>query len=150
MKIVSAADRARVPVRGVRLLVALLILLASASAVWSQAVVRGAVTDPLGSAVKDARVTLERDSANSAATTTSDDGAFRFASVDAGRYRIRVEAPGFAPYAGPGVLIRPHTTRTIDVVLQITPLKQDMVVSATGSEIPVSQVGASVSLLDGD
>ncbi len=37
----------------------------------------------------------------------------------------------------------------MDVLLQITPLAEQVVVSATGSETPISQVGASVSLIDG-
>jgi len=85
MTIVSPYDTAHPRRPETRLLIAFLILLAITSTAWSQAIVRGTVTDPLGSAVKDATVTLERDGANSGVTTTSADGAFTFTSVTAGR-----------------------------------------------------------------
>jgi vitamin B12 transporter len=127
---------------------AFLFLIATASSVWAQGIVRGTVTDPLGAALKDAKVTLERGDASAGETVTNGEGVFTFPSVTAGRYHLQVQASGFAIYTGQDVFVTSSGTTTIDAGLQITALKNEVVVSATGSDMPMSQVGASVSLID--
>jgi len=77
----------------------LLPLLIAALAVTSSAAgagtVRGRVLDPLGAAVQNARVILLEDETVLRDTHTDREGKFQFSSVNAGRYRVRVEAGGF-------------------------------------------------------
>jgi vitamin B12 transporter len=113
-----------------------------------QSMVRGTVSDPLGAVVKDAKVTLERGGTSVGETATDGAGEFTFSSVSSGRYHVEAQAAGFARYVGQEVFVGSNGTTSIDVLLQITALKDETVVSATGSQIPVSQVGASVSLID--
>jgi vitamin B12 transporter len=124
------------------------LLLASTASIWGQATIRGTVSDPLGATIKDAKVTLERSDAKAGETKTAGDGVFSFASVITGRYRLRVEAAGFSEYTGPEVYVGSGGTSNIDVLMQITGLRQEVVVSATGSDLPIAQVGASVSVID--
>lgn len=126
----------------------ILLSFASASIGWSQSDLIGTVSDPLGSRVSDAKVKLLRGFTPSAGASTNREGVFTFHAINAGRYCLEIEAPGFAPYRGPELFVTGNTT--VDIVLQIGALKQEMVVSATGSELPISQVGASVSLVDLD
>ncbi len=116
----------------------------------AQSTVRGTVTDQLGSTVKDAKITLLQGDTKAGTTTSDGDGNFSFSAVNAGRYRIQVEAPGFEQYAGSDVSVGSSGAVVADVLLQVGTLKQEVVVSATGSAIPLAQVGASVTLIDSD
>jgi vitamin B12 transporter len=123
--------------------------LAACLSIFGQGTVRGVVSDPLGAAVKDAKVVLQKGETAAANAATDTEGAYSFSSVNSGRYHVQVDAPGFASYTGQDVFVDSGGA-TINVTLQISALKQDVIVSATGSEIPVTQVGASVSLIDSD
>jgi len=127
---------------------AALFLTSSAACLWAQGTVRGTVSDPLGAVVKDAKVTLERGGHAEGDAVTKSNGEFLFQSVSSGRYHIRATSPGFAPYIGQDFFVPSSGAAIADVSLEISTLKNEIVVSATGSETPVSQVGASVGLLD--
>src|SRR6266571_4507880 len=59
--------------------------------------VDGTVTDPQGSAISGATVTLQsRDHRAIFTRMTGTDGGFEFRQVPAGEYLVQVEAPGFA------------------------------------------------------
>ncbi len=109
--------------------------------------VRGHVVDPLGAAVSGAQVTLVRNGSTVERTHTASDGCFTFHKAAPGRYRVRVSAQGFTPTRSGFVLVRTGAITRIEVRMQIGPLRQHVVVSATGEAAPKSQVGASVSVL---
>jgi vitamin B12 transporter len=123
-------------------------MLAIAASAYGQGTLRGTVSDPLGAVVKDAKVTLQRGDESAGDTTTNAQGTFTFSSVAEGRYRVQVAAPGFASYSGPEVFVGSSGTVTADVLLQISDLSQGVVVSATGSDVSIAQLGSSVSLID--
>jgi len=127
-----------------------LVLIAHTVSAQAQGVIRGTVSDPLGAVVKDAKVKLQRGDTSLGETATDGAGQFTFSSVSSGRYHVEVQASGFAPYIGPEVFVGSNGTTTIDALLQITALKDEIVVSDTGSQIPISQVGASVSRIDSE
>lgn len=110
--------------------------------------VGGKVFDPLGAVVPNANVTLLKDGKAVSVTKTDPDGSFTFPSVESGQYLIRVEAPGFASQESPAVNLTAARTVNMEVTLQIGPLRQQVVVSDTGTNLPESQVGASVTVLD--
>jgi vitamin B12 transporter len=121
-----------------------------ATPAWAQqpaASIVGTVVDPLGARVAGAMVTLTRDGKRAAETVSDDRGEFSVGPVEAARYQIAVTAAGFerhvtAPfYAG-------HGRTAVDVPLQIGALTQDVVVSAAATELPQSQVGAQVTVID--
>jgi vitamin B12 transporter len=123
-------------------------LLTYCSTLLAQSTVRGVVKDPLGAVVPGATVTLMQNGASTGATTSAADGTFSFDSVNEGRYYVTAQSQGFAPYVGPETFVNTHGITTFSVSLQTSTLKQEFVVSATGSETPLSQVGASVALID--
>jgi vitamin B12 transporter len=129
---------------------AALALIADTAIGQAQGFIRGTVSDPLGAVVKDVKVTLERGDTSIVDTSTDGAGQFTFASISPGRYHVEAQASGFARYVGPEVFVSSNGTTIMDVLLQISALKDETVVSATGSEIPISQVGASVSLIDSE
>jgi vitamin B12 transporter len=125
-------------------------MLTGACTVFAQGIVRGTVTDQLGAAVKDAKVTLQQGDKSAGDTTTDGEGAFSFSSMAEGRYRLQVEAAGFATYTGPDVFVGSTGTTTLDAILQLSAVSQGVSVSATGSEVPIAQVGSSVSVIDSE
>jgi vitamin B12 transporter len=114
----------------------------------AQQTVHGTVTDPLGAVVAGAKVTLQHGDTTADTTTTGDEGEFTFSSVPQGRYHLQVEAAGFATYSGPETFVGSAGTTTLDAVLQLSAVSQGVSVSATGSEVPIAQIGSSVAVID--
>jgi len=109
--------------------------------------VRGRVTDPLGAVVPNAKVALLQNAKVLDNTTTNQWGNFLFSPVDTGPYRVRAVAPGFTAQESAPVFLPAGGTLDIEIQLQIGPLRQQIVVSATGTELPESQVGAPVTVI---
>jgi len=114
----------------------------------SAATVQGRVTDPLGAVVANAQVTLLRNGRVAASTRADHVGAFVFSGVEAGRYQVTAEAPGFEKQESPAVVLQEGGAVNVDLRLQIGPLRQEIVVSDTGTSLPKSEVGSSVSVID--
>lgn len=108
---------------------------------------RGRVTDQLGAVVPNAKVFLLQGAKVLDSTSTDQEGNFVFSPVNTGRYQVRAEAPGFTPRESAPLFVPPASTVNIEVLLQVGPLRQEIVVSATGTELPESQVGASVTVI---
>jgi vitamin B12 transporter len=110
--------------------------------------INGRVLDPLGAAIPNAKVTLLQNEKNVATSTTDQEGAFVFSSLDSGRYSVQAEAAGFESQETPPVFVPSGAAVKLAVLLQIGSLRQQLVVSATGTELPESQVGASIDVVD--
>lgn len=127
---------------------ALVLLLSSSFSSWTYAAeLRGTVSDPLGEVVAHVEVTLLRNSAPLAKSTTNDQGEFAFLSLSPGRYRVRATAPGFTEQESPDVYVGGEKVPHIALALKIGTVTQQVVVSATGTPAPDSQVGASVTII---
>jgi vitamin B12 transporter len=114
----------------------------------SRALVSGTVVDPLGATVAQAEVALLRDGRKLADTSSGSRGEFTFDGVSEGRYQIEVRAAGFQPRTTDAIFVAAGGHATIEIGLQIGALVQQVVVSATAGEVPQSQVGAAVTVLD--
>ncbi|HEY6351530.1 MAG TPA: TonB-dependent receptor [Candidatus Angelobacter sp.] len=127
-----------------------LILSPNDSSAAETGMVYGAVTDPVGAVVSNVRVELLRQSRLMASTTTDSQGQYQFGPVPAGHYRVRATAASFAPQESSSFYVGGSGAAQIDLSLNIGTIAQEVVVSATGTEVPESQVGASVSVLSRD
>ena len=107
----------------------------------------GKVLDPLGGAVANAKVTLLLESEDTLTAQTDPEGAFKFSDLADGRYSVRIEANGFEAQESSGVFVSSGGSVTLDVTVHIGSLPQQIVVSATGQEVPASQVGSSVTVI---
>jgi vitamin B12 transporter len=137
--------------RAVRFILCAVLLFSLSQPVGAQSknILRGRINDPLGSAVLNAKVVVLRDGKEVAHGNSDAAGAFELAVPDAGRYDIHIEAPGFAPQTVPSVFAaRGETTDVSPISLSIGSLAQQVVVSATGTATPDTQVGASVTVID--
>jgi vitamin B12 transporter len=120
----------------------------SAALATPQGALHGEVLDPLGATVPNAKVTLLQNNQTIGTATSGQEGGFVFSVSNAGRYSIHVEAPGFQNQDSPTLFVSAGGSASLNVTLQIGTVSQQIVVSATGTKTPESQVGASVSVID--
>jgi vitamin B12 transporter len=129
-------------------LAALLLLGARPSAAQNGGSLAGTVVDPLGAPVSGAAVTLLFAEKPAKQVSSNVSGDFAFDALSAGRYRIEVASPGFQTRTTDPLYVAGTGRVQIDVSLAIGPLQQDVVVTAEATAVPVSQIGAQVTLLD--
>jgi hypothetical protein len=115
----------------------------SASAQTSRGTVSGTVTDPNGAVVAGANVTLTNtETTVSRATTTNDEGFYRFDAVDPGNYNVVVNSAGFGELTKTNVTVQASQTSTIDAQLQLG--GQNLTVDVTADAGVVLQTEAPV------
>jgi outer membrane receptor protein involved in Fe transport len=82
--------------------------------------IEGMVTDPNGAAVKGATVTATSPQLISARTaTTSDDGRYQILNLPPGRYKVEVDAGGFAKFTSGDVEVNLGRTSSADAALSL-------------------------------
>jgi vitamin B12 transporter len=123
-------------------------VLATVSRAQSESTLRGRVTDPLGNVLPGATITVLLEGKELAHGSSNAEGAFTITLPGPGRYSVQVEAQGFATQTISSVLVTSGHAAEISVSLAVRPLLQEVVVSATGTAVPETQVGASVSVID--
>ena len=126
---------------------AALTILATSSIAAHAVVVWGTVRDPLGRGIPSARVQLVKGTEVVASAVTLADGSYQIRSTDDGRFLLIATAATFAPQ-----ISEPFYGRQLDVVgrelsLSLSPVRQDVTVTATGVPTPVQQISSSVSLV---
>jgi len=106
------------------------------------------VADPQSAAVADAQVLLLRagDGIVVSAQTTSAEGLVTFRTVDSGKYRIKVLAPGFAVE----IADLPARAEELSVQLRLATASETVVVSATRTPVPGEAAGADVDALNNE
>ena len=110
--------------------------------------IRGAVVDQLGAGV-EATVTLLRDGQRIRDTRSDSQGAFSFTMVQTGRYRVGADSEGFSPALSSSLVVGVSADVRLTLRLQIGPIVQHVVVTASAAEVPQSQVGSPVTVIDG-
>ena len=106
---------------------------------------KGAVEDPSGGVIAGAKVRISRP-AFVRETYTDNSGQFIFDEAPAGDYSIAVTAAGFAPHFSSISL----PSGFITFMLGITPHGEDVLVTATRVETPLSMLGVSATAFDQD
>ena len=82
--------------------------------------VLGTVKDPSGSLVPMAKVELMNAGTNATRTTTTNtDGAYQFVNIDAGMYKVSVEAPGFQVTETRPFVLDARATARVDIDLKV-------------------------------
>ncbi|HEY1528821.1 MAG TPA: TonB-dependent receptor [Candidatus Angelobacter sp.] len=129
---------------------ALALAFATLSAAAESSNIHGTVTDPLGAVVPGAQVQLFREGKPVVSATTDSEGKYRFSPLPPGRYQIRTSAPSFASQQSEAVYVGNSSSASVDLTLKIGSISQQIVVSATGTSLPETQTGASVSVITSD
>jgi outer membrane cobalamin receptor len=106
--------------------------------------VAGVVLDQQGAVVVRAHVTLvDASGRRLAATVTDDRGRFSMPAAPCVGCRVTVSLTGFSPASAPA-----DATGEIAVTLDVAPIREAVVVSATRDPAPTSQVGSAVTVFD--
>lgn len=111
--------------------------------------IHGTITDPLGAAVSGAQVQLLHAGKLVTTTVTNGEGKYQFAPLPPGRYQIKAEAPTFASRQSDAIYVG-NGNAVVNLALKLASVSQEIVVSATGTQVPDTQVGASVSVVTAD
>ena len=118
------------------------------AAAQDQGTLAGAVLDPLGARVPGAAVTLLGEAGLAGAGTTDAAGEYEFTNLAPGRYQVVATASGFSPVTSELAYVGAGGRVSIDVTVQIGPLQQAVVVTASAAELPQAQTGAPVTVVD--
>ncbi len=111
--------------------------------VAAQPPISGRVVDATGEAIPRVPVTLSRADGTTVAVAVADDrGRFTFAQACPACV-VSAALPGFQPAA-----TAVNTTADLRLTLALAPIRESVVVTATRSTAPTSQVGASVTVFD--
>jgi iron complex outermembrane receptor protein/vitamin B12 transporter len=129
---------------------ALALAFAAISAVAESSNIHGTVTDPLGAVVPGAQVQLFRESKLVGATATDSEGKYRFSPLPPGRYRVKTQAPSFSQQQSDAIYVGNSSNAAVDITLKVGSVSQQIVVSATGTSLPETQTGASISVVTSD
>lgn len=118
----------------------MILLSAWAAPLWGQAgasaQIAGAVTDATGAFVPNATVTATHiDTGLVRTTRTGADGVYALPNLPVGSYRLEVQAGGFQKYVQTGIVLQVSNNVTINIVLQVGQVRQEVQVSANASMI---------------
>src|SRR5687768_5243700 len=100
----------------------LLLILALSSVVSAQqntGALKGTVTDPMGSLVVGARVTIKNARGVITSATSNSSGTYEFRRVVPGTYQLQITAPGFNVYEEKEVEIEARETTTLNAQLTV-------------------------------
>lgn len=125
--------------------VAVLCMSLYASAAWGQATtsLRGTITDPGGSVIVGAQVTLQNTETNfTRATTTTSDGRYAFVEILPGTYTLTVEGKGFQKYEQLGLVLRVDLPATVNVEMKLGSVTE--VISVTSEAPALNTTDASM------
>ena len=98
--------------------------------------VQGTVVDQTGGAVSGATVTLRNQGTNLARTiSTNLEGSFRVGDLPVGPYELRVESPGFSPYANNAIVV--SIGRVVQVAIRLVPATVQQEISVSEQPPPI-------------
>jgi hypothetical protein len=98
--------------------------------------IRGSVTDPAGSAVAGANVTVVNTGTNiERAVVSNDNGDYELSDLVGGTYRLTVRRPGFKTFVADNLILENTEVRRVDVALEVGALSSEVTVRADAAVI---------------
>ncbi|MBI2955813.1 MAG: TonB-dependent receptor [Acidobacteria bacterium] len=114
---------------------------------WAQATtgnIEGYVYDPSGAVVPGAQVSLVHVETGITRSATSDDGGhYAFLNVPTGRYELTFVREGFADLKRGGIVVRVGDRLTLDVNLELSAVKTEVVVTEAAPILEPTRTGQS-------
>src|SRR5258705_10274765 len=111
--------------------------------------ITGHAKDPLGADLPGATITLYGPGRSFTVSTMTDaSGAYRFEKLAAGEYLIEAEARGLASAKAQQVTVVRGQTATLDISLELSGVRDTVVVTAADSPQPVDEVSKAVTVVD--
>src|SRR5262245_36918857 len=102
-------------------------------AAWAQATsqIQGIVQDTSSAVVPGVEVKATQTGTGVVRTAVSaEDGRYVLPNLPIGPYRLEVNAPGFSPYAQTGIVLQVASIPTVNIVLQVGGVNQQVQVEA--------------------
>jgi hypothetical protein len=122
----------------------LLLTTTSASAQLSTAQLSGRITDESGAVLPGVTVTAtQTDTALTRSVTTDASGTYVLPNLPTGPYRLEAMLQGFRTYAQTGIVLQVAATPTINVVLAIGNVAENVSVEAAAPIVDVQSAGIS-------
>jgi Carboxypeptidase regulatory-like domain len=119
---------------------------------WAQVstggTIRGTVTDPAGSAVSEAAISVRNEQTQVETPTVSNDaGAYAVLGLIPGKYTVIVTQQGFETYRETGIVLSSAQVVTVDAVLKVGQVTTtvDVEAAAAGVQISTSEVSSQVT-----
>ncbi|HEY3132352.1 MAG TPA: TonB-dependent receptor [Acidobacteriota bacterium] len=110
--------------------------------------IAGQVTDPSGGAVAGALVTLySRGSSTRIHSTTDSGGSYRVDRLAPGEYEVEAEAKDLGRSFPRNVIVERGITQTVNISLQLSLIREQVVVTASGSAQPVDEVSKAITVI---
>ena len=113
-------------------------LLVLTTGAWGQdnASITGTVVDSTGAALQNAQISLTNTATGQARQVTSNSvGAFLFANVGVGQYKLGASAPGFQKYTKTDIVVNVAQTLVEDIALKIGSTEQTVNVEADALQV---------------
>jgi hypothetical protein len=111
--------------------------------------ITGTITDPQGSPVSGATVTIVREGTGAPLTTqTSDTGQYTFDLIQAGTYEITVEKAGFNKFVSPGNVARINVPTTINVTMIVGDVSATVTVVGAAEAVQTATSGNLGTTID--
>ena len=126
----------------------LALIASTGRAQFTNANLRGTISDPSGAPVAGASVAVTSADTGLQRTTTSDgSGTYSFTGLPVGQYQIAVETAGFSKYVQSGITLVVAQTATVPVTLQVGSINEEVSVSAN-AEMITTETGMVGQLVD--
>ena len=110
--------------------------------------IHGTVSDPSGAVIAKARVELIERGIPAAFVVTDAIGQYSISCNLVSGSLLRISAPGFSTQERMIDIESNNRESTLDVVLQVAPLSEQITVTSTGTPTPQAQLGAAVTVLN--
>lgn len=131
-------------------LISVFSLTPTASAAAGRGRVEGSVSDPSGAKIAGARIMLrDKTGRITYQATSAGEGRFSIDDVAEGRYAVIVEASGFAQSQETSITIRAGAIETLNIRLDLAAISDNIVITATRTNTPSTELGGSVSVVTG-
>jgi Carboxypeptidase regulatory-like domain len=119
-----------------RILLLVVVLVASAARGEVGGKVTGAVKDQTGSVIPGATVVITNTQTGVKLTATTDqDGVFTFPVLSVGQYQIEMTSDAFKPYRKTGLVIDIDSALVVDVTLQVKEQDQSIMVTEDAAQV---------------
>jgi hypothetical protein len=104
-----------------------------------QGQIAGAVTDPSGAAIPNAKVTATEIGTGFARAVSTDSlGLFTFTSLRPAIYDLAVSVSGFRPYSDKGITVRADQDVSVNIKLEVGPVTEVVTVNAEAPQVDTS------------
>jgi vitamin B12 transporter len=137
-------------VLAVLLMLALFFLPAISAFAAVQPSIHGTIKDSQGAVIPNARVDLLQDGRKIASVVTDQLGNYQFSYLAVGTYQLRAAASGFSAVQSQPVSLNVSSSPVLDFALHVGAVSDQITVTATGTPVPESQVGAAISVISRD